>query len=236
MFILVFVIHDAPFGSQLYETLVGVGLTSGEGSTHISPNHSLSVHVVVALSLVLVFVVEVVVVLVVVGSLHPHQPLLLQVVVVVVVTDVLVVVVGMVVTVGAGAGAEVRYVVVYVVVASSLQPNQPGVRQVVVVTVLVSVTVLLVLSSRHPHHPGVLQVSVRVLLLVVEVLVGAKVVVDSVPLLSKNFQLKQSTQSSTTSQVGTSSYTLMTSRTTTEIRCVVIPLRQPRSLTVSYLQ
>ena len=90
--------------------------------------------------------------------------------------------------VGAGAGTEVMNVVVYVVVASFLHPNQPGLKHVVVVTVLVSVVLLLVVSSRHPHHPGVLQVSVRVLVLEVEVWVG-DVVVRSVPLLSKNFQL-----------------------------------------------
>jgi len=55
-----------------------------------------------------------------------------------------------------------------VVVVASLQPNQPGVLQVVVVETdveLVLVLVVIVLvddSSKHPHHPGVLQVSVRV--------------------------------------------------------------------------
>lgn len=85
-----------------------------------------------------------------------------------------------------------------VVVVGSLQPNQPGVLQVVVVEMDVLVLVLeLVLivfvdvldSSRHPHHPGVLQVVVRVLVEKVELLVD---VLGSEPLLSKYFQLKQS--------------------------------------------
>lgn len=86
-----------------------------------------------------------------------------------------------------------------VVVVGSLQPNQPGVLQVVVVVVelvlvLVLVVVLVVFdvvldSSRQPHHPGVLHVSVRVLV-EYEVLLFEVVEVD--PLLSKYFQLKQS--------------------------------------------
>lgn len=57
-----------------------------------------------------------------------------------------------------------------VVVVLSLQPNQPGVLQVVegidvVVTSVVVVLEGLVVEvpSLHPHHPGVLQVSVLVL-------------------------------------------------------------------------
>jgi hypothetical protein len=83
-----------------------------------------------------------------------------------------------------------------VVVVGSLQPNQPGVLQVVVVEidVLVLVLVLVVLvdvldSSRQPHQPGVLQVVVRVRVEKDEVLVD---VFGSDPLLSKYFQLKQS--------------------------------------------
>lgn len=76
-------------------------------------------------------------------------------------------------------------VVVSVVVTSSLQPNQPGEIQVVVVMVSVVVTGTDVVSSRHPHHPGVLQVSV--LVLVVDVALEEELVVVSVPLLSKNF-------------------------------------------------
>jgi len=59
-----------------------------------------------------------------------------------------------------------------VVVVGSLQPNQPGVLQVVVVEIDVELVLVLILvlvvfvlvddSSKHPHHPGVLQVSVRV--------------------------------------------------------------------------
>lgn len=59
-------------------------------------------------------------------------------------------------------------------------------------------------SSRHPHHPGVWHVSVRVLVrdvVVAELLL--LVVVFSVPLDSKNFQLKQSMQSMSCSHSGT---------------------------------
>jgi len=56
------------------------------------------------------------------------------------------------------------------VVSSSLQPNQPGVLQVVVVVDLSFVVVfvfdvevvVVVLSSRHPNQPGVSQVEVCV--------------------------------------------------------------------------
>lgn len=101
-------------------------------------------------------------------------------------------------------GAGVRRVVV---VVGSLHPNQPGVWQVVVVAVVVAVLdevvvpVVVVVSSRQPHHPGVLQVWV----LIAEEVVVVVVVVESEPLLSKYFQLKQSTHSVSASQVGTSS-------------------------------
>jgi hypothetical protein len=104
-----------------------------------------------------------------------------------------------VVTVGAGAGVvECDVLDVVFSPLSSLQPNQPGVLHVEVddVEVVFDVVVLepVVVSSRQPHHPGVLHVSVlvRVLILVeVEVEVGfdVLVVVVSVPLLSKYFQV-----------------------------------------------
>ena len=54
-------------------------------------------------------------------------------------------------------------VVVTVTFASSLQPNQPGVTQDVVVYVVVMTGwVEVVVSSKQPHQPGVLQVVVRV--------------------------------------------------------------------------
>jgi hypothetical protein len=100
------------------------------------------------------------------------------------------------VTIGAGAAEGEVMVVVRVMVLGSLQPNQPGVLQVVVVSVLVIVVVevvdaVVVDSSRQPHQPGVLQVSVRVCEVVLEETVVLLVVV-SLLLLSKNFQLKQS--------------------------------------------
>lgn len=89
-------------------------------------------------------------------------------------------------------------VVVTVTFPRSLQPNQPGVRQVVVVYVVVMTecveVVPDVVSSRHPHQPGVLQVDVLVYE-VLEVVVVVVVVVLSEPLLSKYFQLKQSRHS-----------------------------------------
>jgi len=101
-------------------------------------------------------------------------------------------------------------VVVTVTLTSSLQPNQPGVAQLVVVYVVVTTGVLdvvVVVSSRHPHHPGVLHVVVRVLVFVVVVV---EVVVLSEPLLSKYFQLKQSTHSSSGTHSATSGYFLIT--------------------------
>ena len=136
-----------------------------------------------------------------VGSLHPNQPGVLQVVdeldvggreedAEVLVAEVLEVVV----MIGAGAGLGEVIVVVSVIVVGSLQPNQPGVLQDEVVKVLVMVVVgvaeVVVDSSRQPHQPGVLQVSVRVWEEVLEGLLD--VVVVSLLLLSKNFQLKQS--------------------------------------------
>jgi hypothetical protein len=137
-----------------------------------------------------------------------------------------------VVTVGAGFAVE------EVVVVGSLQPpNHPGDVQVVVVDVVdVEVdevdVVLVVVSSRHPHHPGVLQVLVRVFVLDVEL--DLEEVVVSEPLLSKYFQLKQSTQSGSTLQEGTSSYSMMTSCITALILCTPIPTLHDLSPTVSY--
>jgi hypothetical protein len=103
-----------------------------------------------------------------------------------------------VVKVGAGAGVVACEDFVVVVPSSpSLQPNQPGVLHDDVDDVEVVLDVLLVLvvvSSRQPHQPGVLHVSVLVRVLdldLVEDDVGfaVVVVVVSVPLLSKYFQV-----------------------------------------------
>jgi hypothetical protein len=105
-----------------------------------------------------------------------------------------------VVKVGAGTGVvECDVLDVVFSPLSSLQPNQPGVLHVEVDDVevvfdVVDLEPVVVVSSRQPHHPGVLHVSVlvRVLILVeVEVEVGfdVLVVVVSVPLLSKYFQV-----------------------------------------------
>lgn len=103
---------------------------------------------------------------------------------------------------GAGSGDGLVMVVVCVVVFSSLHPNQPGVRHVVVVMVLVMVVVVtVVLSSKQPHQPGVAHVSD--LVRVEEVDVGTAEVVVSVPFDSKNFQLKQSMQSVSWVHLGT---------------------------------
>jgi len=111
-----------------------------------------------------------------------------------------------VVMVGAGAAEGVVTIVedAEVVVMGSLQPNQPGVLQVEVVVeevlvVVVDVGADVVVSSKQPHQPGVLQVSVRVRVDMVELLVVV-VVIGSLPLLSKNFQLKQSWHSTSSSQ------------------------------------
>lgn len=103
----------------------------------------------------------------------PNQPLLVHVVVVV------------------GSLEEV-VVVVVVTEVLSLQPNQPGVLQVLVLDddVLISVVierVAVVLSSRQPHQPGVLQVCVRVR--VCEDVGAAVVVVDGLEWVPfSNFQ------------------------------------------------
>ncbi len=89
-----------------------------------------------------------------------------------------------------------------------------------------------VVSSLHPHHPGVSQVDVRVA--VVVVLKETEVVaVGSDPLLSKYFQLKQSTHSVSSMHSGNSSYARMTSEMTDLILCQLMLTRQFLSLTVS---
>lgn len=174
------------------------------------------------------------------SSQPPNHPGVSQDVVDVVVADVLV---------GAVVNARVVVVSTVVVIGSSLHPNQPGFVQVVVVYVevivvllvlggmLVAVPDVMVDSSRQPHQPGVLHVSVLVRVVVFEVdvlvLVGAEEVVVSVPLLSKNFQLKQSEHSSSLVHLGTVSYFCRTSLITLLILCVPIATRQPRSCTVS---
>ena len=153
---------------------------------------------------------------VLVGSLHPNHPGDWQdeVCEAVVVGEA----VGVIEAVGDG---EMTLVVV-----GSLQPNHPGVLQVdvdvevvpadeVFVIVAVAVAVAVVDGSKHPHHPGVWQVEVLVL---VTVVVGAELVVDSVPLLSKNFQLLQSTHSGNGAHSGTVSYFSRTSAMTARIR------------------
>ena len=112
---------------------------------------------------------------------------------------------------GVGEGVEtlLDVVVVVVMVIGSLQPNQPGVSQVEVLVVLVEVVVVseVVVSSLQPHHPGVWHVVVRVAEVVV---LELEEVVVSVPLLSKYFQLKQSTHSVSCLHSGRSSYARMT--------------------------
>lgn len=124
---------------------------------------------------------------------------------------------------------------VVVVVVLSLQPNQPGVLQVLVV-VVVEVLVLvvvgpLVVVSKQPHHPGVSHVAVRVRVLVADDVV--LVVVDSVPLLSYIFQFAQSRHSGVNLHSATRSYLRITSLMTDRILCVPIPTRQPLSATTS---
>jgi hypothetical protein len=126
------------------------------------------------------------------------------------------------------------------VVLESLQPNQPGVWQVVVVTrgVVVAVVeasevvvVVVVDLSKHPHQPGVLQFSVRVCVL--EVDVDEEVVVEVV-IVPLNRQLKQSTHSeSSSSHFGTSSYARTTSLMTPSIPWCETLCHQPLSVTVS---
>jgi hypothetical protein len=116
------------------------------------------------------------------------------------------------VTVIGGAGVALADEVADVVVVESLHPNQPGVLHVEVEVELVIdvedvvVVVVVVVSSRHPHQPGVLQVEVRVR---VVVLVDEEEVVESDPLLSKYFQLKQSTHSLSGTHSGGLSYLRM---------------------------
>jgi hypothetical protein len=99
----------------------------------------------------------------------------------------------------------------------SLQPNHPGLLHVVVdALVAEDVGVVVVVSSRQPHQPGVLQVDV--LVVPVELVVDVVVVVVSEPLLWKNFHNTQSKHSSSRSQVGTLSYSLMTSEITDLMR------------------
>ena len=122
------------------------------------------------------------------------------------------------------------------VCVGSLQPNQPGVLQLVVVGVVsrvvvdVEVVVVVVDSSRQPHQPGVLHVDVRVRVLDV---LDVRDVVVSEPLLSKNFQLKQSTHSVSAVHAGSSSYASMTFLITPRILWFPIPTLQPLSSTVS---
>ena len=232
----------------------------GDGSTHIKPNHSLDVHVCSVVGVeecvgagtvggdVIVFALDVVV-----ASLQPHiAPGVAHVEVEVGIVDV-----GSLqppkkpglvhVVVGLGVGWEVVVTVgieedLLVVVTSSLQPNQPGVLHVEVEDVVVVVVLLVevccdvvAVSSRHPHQPGVLHVSVRVLVFVVVVELDV-VVVPSVPLLSKNFQLKQSTHSESLLHSATLSYILSTLSITLWILWVVIDTLQPFSATTSYSQ
>ena len=91
------------------------------------------------------------------------------------------------------------------VVVSRHPPNQPYLRQDVEGRVEVGelVVVVVPVSSRQPHHPGVLHVSVGKAL-VLEAVVLLLVVVVSDPLLSKYFQLKQSTHSSSDTHVAVS--------------------------------
>ena len=127
-----------------------------------------------------------------------------------------------VVTIGTGAALGDVIVVVKVIVVGSLQPDQPGVLQEEVVMVLVMVVVgvcdlVVVDSSRQPHQPGVLQVSVRVCEVVLDGMLVLLVVV-SLLLLSKNFQLKQSWHSTSSSHIGTVSYFSSTSLITLTMR------------------
>lgn len=166
---------------------------------------------------------------VVVGSLHPNHPGVSQVVMVAEV-DFGVVVGGLEVVPGV-------VVVPVSVVLLSLHQNHPSVLHVDVLLVEVEDVevegrlVWLVVSSRHPHQPGVLHVSV---LVAVGVVLVVFVVVCSLPLLRKNFQLGQSTHALSGWQDGTVLYFLSTSLITLTIRWVPIATRQPKSWTVSY--
>ena len=97
-----------------------------------------------------------------------------------------------VVIVGAGAAEGVVTMVedAEVVVVGSLHPNQPGVLHVdVELDDVLVVRPEVVVSSKQPHQPGVLHVSVLVRVDDEELL---ELVIGSLELLSKNFQLKQS--------------------------------------------
>lgn len=138
---------------------------------------------------------------VVVSFLQPHHPRLIQLVESETELLELGLVSGGVVTmVEIGEFVVMVVVRMTVLVLAFLQPNQPGVRHVVLTVVVVRVVVMgvdivvVVDSSRQPHHPGVLQVLVLRRLVDV-VLLRRVVVVVSEPLLSKYFQLKQSTHS-----------------------------------------
>lgn len=201
--------------SLCFGVALGVGFTSGEGSTQTKPNQFLEVHVWVVVDGVDFvgegrggaevmewdesFVLETETdVEVEVGSLQPNQPGCSQVVVAVVLV---------VEEVEVGVcGTEV--LLLLVVVFSSLQPNQPGVLQVevevdVVVTgtLVVGLEVVDASSSKQPHQPGVLHVEVRLRVFVVEV-DGAEVAVLLL-LPSTSFQSGQSTHSGVNLQTGT---------------------------------
>lgn len=220
---------------------MGLGLDCvAEGSTQIKPKNSLDVHSCEAVEVSADDVLVADCLVEVVESWQPNQPGDLQVVldVVCVATEDdkdEVAIVEVVVTVGAGAGVAMLLVmvVVSVVVTSSLHPNQPGERHVVVVmvSVVVTGTVILLVSSKHPHQPGVLHVSV--LVRVKDVEVEEELVVVSVPLLSKNFHSKQSKQSSFRSHLGTVSYFSITPWMTLPILWLPIPCLHPKSVTVS---
>ncbi|TEY77237.1 hypothetical protein BOTCAL_0057g00270 [Botryotinia calthae] len=199
--------------SLCFGVALGVGFTSGEGSTQTKPNQFLEVHVWVVVDGVEVegegrggaevmewdepSVLETETdVEVEVGSLQPNQPGCSQVVVAVVL-------VAEEVEVGVFS-TEVLLLLLLLSVAvfSSLQPNQPGVLQVevdvdVVVTgtLVVGMKVVDVSSSRHPHHPGVLHVEVRLRVFVVEVDVDGGEVAVLLLLPSTSFQSGQSTHS-----------------------------------------
>lgn len=139
---------------------------TGEGSTQMRPNHSLEVQLVDACGDEEAVeegegVEEV-------PSLQPNQPGVSQVVLDEVRSREEVGSEEGVVIVGAGeADVDNEELVEVVVVVGSLQPNQPGVSQLVELELEDDDVVVLALpevvdSSRHPHHPGVLQVSVRV--------------------------------------------------------------------------
>lgn len=156
-----------------------VDVGSADGSTHIRPNHSLEVQevAVVWVGITVVGKVggevmewdEVVLLAVVVSSLQPQTaPGVLQVVDGIFVEEAVVVVGSLQPPKNPGCShvvvGTIVEVIVVLVVDSSLQPNHPGVLQVVVVIVVVVklrvevVAPVVVDSSRQPHQPGVAQV------------------------------------------------------------------------------